>query len=177
MWWHLYQEKKIPLSFSNNLCGQLVRTNGMHSWPRFLKLQSHVDIYILNVYKYEELFILLSCKWWASANQTALRRCGPLTWVCRLWPHKRIARLCFSFLVKEIVQSYLNTQPRGCQMLMLTNAYENINLWGLEILQTFSVASEMLSNFGYVWKLGKVWGSQRRTFGHAPQTVTVFGPF
>lgn len=44
-------------------------------------------------------------------------------------------------------------------MLMLTNAYENINLWGLEILQTFSVASEMLSNFGYVWKLGKVWGS------------------
>ena len=62
-------------------------------------------------------------------------------------------------------------------MLILTNAYENINLCGLEILQTFSVASEMLSNFGYVWKLGKVWGSQQRTFGHAPQTVTVFGLF
>ena len=62
-------------------------------------------------------------------------------------------------------------------MLMLTNAYENINLWGLEILQTFSVASEMLSNFGYVWKLVKVWGSQQRTFSHAPQTVTVFGLF
>lgn len=62
-------------------------------------------------------------------------------------------------------------------MLMLTNAYENINLWGLEILQTFSVASEMLSNFGYVRKLAKVWGSRRRTFSHAPQTVTVFGPF
>ena len=93
------KKNKNPLSFSNNLCGQLVRTNGMHSWPQFLKLQSHVDIYILNVYKYEELFILLSCKWWASANQTALRRCGPLTWVCRLWPHKRIARLCFSFSV------------------------------------------------------------------------------
>ena len=103
--------------------------------------------------------------------------CGPLTWVCRLWPHKRIARLCFSFLVKEIVQSYLNTQLRGCQMLMLTNAYENINLWVLEILQTFSVASEMLSNFGYVWKLGKVWGSQLIIFSHVPQTVTVFGPF
>ena len=62
-------------------------------------------------------------------------------------------------------------------MLMLTNAYENINLWGLEILQTFSVASEMLSNFGYVWKLGKVWESQLITFHHVPQTVTVFGPF
>ena len=64
-------------------------------------------------------------------------------------------------------------------MLMLTNAYENINLWGLEILQTFSVASEMLSNFGYVWKLCKVWGSQLLviTFRHVPQTVTVFGPF
>ena len=62
-------------------------------------------------------------------------------------------------------------------MLILTNAYENINLCGLDILQTFSVASEMLSNFGYVWKLGKVWGSQQRTFGHAPQTVTVFGLF
>ena len=62
-------------------------------------------------------------------------------------------------------------------MLMLTNAYENINLWGLEILQTFLVASEMLSNFGYVWKLGKVWGSQLIISSHVPQTVTVFGPF
>lgn len=62
-------------------------------------------------------------------------------------------------------------------MLMLTNAYENVNLWGLGILQTFSVASKMLSNFEYVWKLGKVWGSQLITFGHVPQTVTVFGPF
>ena len=59
-------------------------------------------------------------------------------------------------------------------MLMLTNAYENINLWGLEILQTFSVASEMLSNFGYVWKLGKVWGSQLITFCHVPQTDCVW---
>ena len=62
-------------------------------------------------------------------------------------------------------------------MLMLTNASDDINLWGLGILQTFSVASEMLSNFGYVWKLGKVCGSQLITFGHVPQTVTVFGPF
>ena len=60
-------------------------------------------------------------------------------------------------------------------MLMLTNAYENINLLGPEILQTFSVASEMLSNFGYVWKLGKVWGSQQRTFGHCHCVWSILG--
>lgn len=41
--------KKIPLSFNNNLCGQLVRTNGIYPkgfWLPFLKLQSHVDIYM-----------------------------------------------------------------------------------------------------------------------------------